>query len=71
LLGGEAIASQGRTPAIVADAAHAILTRPGPFTGHFTIDEDILREAGVTDFDSYAVTPGTTPLGDLFLPTNS
>jgi citronellol/citronellal dehydrogenase len=57
-----------RTPAIVADAAHAILTRPSrDYTGHFVIDEDILREQGVTDFDRYAVVPGEPLLPDLFL----
>lgn len=57
-----------RTPEIVADAAHAILTRPArEFTGHFVIDEEILREQGVTDFDRYAVAPGAPLLPDLFL----
>jgi citronellol/citronellal dehydrogenase len=57
-----------RTPAIVADAAHAILTRPArEYTGHFVIDEALLREEGVTNFDHYAVTPGQPLLPDLFL----
>jgi citronellol/citronellal dehydrogenase len=43
-----------RTPEIVADAAHAILTRDArSFTGRFCIDDDVLREAGVTDFSIY------------------
>jgi len=57
-----------RTPDIVADAAHAILTRPSrESTGRFYIDEDVLREDGVTDFDRYAVAPGHPLLPDLFL----
>ncbi|TCV92171.1 citronellol/citronellal dehydrogenase [Luteibacter rhizovicinus] len=57
-----------RTPDIVADAAHAILTRPArSFTGQFCIDEAILRESGTTDFDRYAVSPGQPLLPDLFL----
>jgi len=57
-----------RTPDIVADAAHAILTRPSrESTGRFYIDEDVLREEGVTDFDRYAVAPGHPLLPDLFL----
>jgi len=61
-------AEQCRTPEIVADAAHAILIRPArDYTGHFAIDEEILREAGVSDFDGYAVQPGTPLLPDLFL----
>jgi citronellol/citronellal dehydrogenase len=43
-----------RSPQIVADAAHAILTRDSRgFSGHFCIDEDILREQGMTDFAGY------------------
>jgi citronellol/citronellal dehydrogenase len=50
----------GRKPEIMADAAHAILIRPSrQFTGNFYIDEIVLRELGVTDFDKYAVVPGT------------
>lgn len=57
-----------RTPDIVADAAHAVLTRGSrDFTGQFYIDEDVLREEGVTDFDRYAVAPGQPLLPDLFL----
>jgi citronellol/citronellal dehydrogenase len=57
-----------RRPEIVADAAHAILTRPArEATGRFFIDEDVLHEAGVTDFARYAVDPSKSLLPDLFL----
>lgn len=57
-----------RRPDIVADAAHAILTRPArEYTGHFAVDEDVLREAGVVDLERYAVKPGMALLQDLFL----
>jgi len=57
-----------RKPEIVADAAHAILVRDArSTTGRFFIDEDALREAGVTDFEQYATKPGTKLLPDLFL----
>ncbi|WP_109125414.1 NAD(P)-dependent oxidoreductase [Dyella sp. C11] len=57
-----------RKPAIVADAAHAVLTRPAKgFAGHFLIDEEVLREEGVTDFSAYAVDPSQSLLPDLFL----
>jgi citronellol/citronellal dehydrogenase len=57
-----------RTPEIVADAAHAILVRETKgFSGHFLIDEEVLRDAGVSDFDRYAVEPGQPLLPDLFL----
>jgi citronellol/citronellal dehydrogenase len=43
-----------RTPEIMADAAHAILTRGArACTGNFFIDDEVLREAGMTDFARY------------------
>ncbi len=43
-----------RKAAIMADAAHAILTRPSrACTGRFFIDDDVLAEAGVTDLSPY------------------
>ena len=69
LLGGEAVASMSRSPEIMADAFHAIVTRPSrETTGNFFIDEMVLREAGVTDFSGYA--PGAKgPLAaDFFVP---
>jgi len=59
-----------RKPEIVADAARAILVRdPRHCTGRFFIDEEALREAGVTDFAPYAVEPGHADhlMPDLFL----
>ena len=56
-----------RKPEIMADAAHAILTKGPEFTGRFLIDEQVLRDAGVTDFGEYAVSPGETLRKDLFL----
>ncbi|WP_257449390.1 SDR family oxidoreductase [Archangium lipolyticum] len=68
MIGGEEMMQASRTPEIMADAAHAILTRDSrSCTGHFFIDEDLLREAGVTDFAKYLVKPGTQPLPDFFL----
>jgi len=57
-----------RKPDIVADAVHAVLVRPArERTGAFLIDEEVLREAGVTDFSQYAVDPAQPLLPDLFL----
>jgi citronellol/citronellal dehydrogenase len=58
-----------RSVEIMADAAHAILTADArTTTGNFFIDETVLRERGVTDFDRYAVVPGSRSLmPDLFL----
>lgn len=67
-LGGGALEKGARKPAIMADAAHAILTRPAAsYTGRFVIDEAVLREAGVTDFDVYACVPGEDLQIDLFV----
>lgn len=69
LLGGEAMIRRSRQPAIVADAAHVILSKPAAlYSGNFCVDEAVLREAGQTDFDAYAVDKGAGQLEkDLFL----
>ena len=68
MLGGLTPPESCRRPEIVADAAHAILTRDSRCcTGNFYIDEDVLKEAGVTDFAHYAVAPGQPLYPDLFL----
>lgn len=60
LMGGEDTVDSLRFPEIMSDAAYVIMTRDSKtFTRNFVIDEDILREVGVTDFDQYAVKPGT------------
>jgi len=57
-----------RKPDIVADAAYAILCRDAKAaTGNFYVDEDVLAQEGVTDFDRYAVKPGSALLPDIFL----
>ena len=62
------LGEMGRKPEIMADAAHRILTTDArALTGRSLIDEAVLREAGVTDFSSYLVKPGVTPITDLFL----
>jgi len=54
LLGGDAAMRASRSPEIMADAAHVILTRdPRSCTGNFFIDEDVLHEAGVADLSRY------------------
>jgi citronellol/citronellal dehydrogenase len=63
-----AILNASRRPAIVADAACVILNRASrAATGNFYIDEAVLREEGITDFEQYAVNPGTPLYTDLFL----
>jgi citronellol/citronellal dehydrogenase len=66
LVGASGMA-RARTPEIMADAAHAILCRPATkCSGNFFVDEQVLREEGVTDFTRYAL-GDTEPDLDLFL----
>jgi citronellol/citronellal dehydrogenase len=68
LLGGDEAVRRCRKPEIMADAAHAILTRPAKETGgNFFIDEAVLREEGCEDFGDYAVDPSLEPIVDFFL----
>ena len=61
--------SRARTPAIMADAAHAILCREAKTcTGNFFMDERALAEAGITDLAKYAVEPGKDLIDDFFFP---
>jgi citronellol/citronellal dehydrogenase len=53
-IAGPAMLRRCRKPEIMADAAHAILARDArACTGNFFIDDEVLREAGVTDFSPY------------------
>jgi citronellol/citronellal dehydrogenase len=62
-------ASAGRTPQILADAAHIIFNRDAKdCTGNFFVDDIVLASEGITDLEKYSVTPGTKDfLLDFFL----
>jgi citronellol/citronellal dehydrogenase len=67
LLGGDATMARARTPEIMGDAAHAILSRdPAETTGRCFIDDEALAEAGITDLSSYSE-PGAELALDLFV----
>lgn len=67
-LGGEALMRRSRKPEIMADAAYAIFNRDAArFTGQFVIDDDILREEGVVNFDGYRYDTGSTLEPDIFV----
>ena len=66
LLGGDSAMQRTRSPQIMADAAHRILTAPTSFSGNFCIDEDLLREHGQTDFSMYSPA-GAELIPDVFL----
>ena len=72
MIGGDPILKKSRTPEIMADAAHVILTKKSrEFTGNFCIDDLVLHAAGVRDFSKYVAVPGTPEKDlapDFFLP---
>lgn len=69
-LGNRESFKQARTPAIMADAAHVILgSSARQITGRLLIDEEILREYGVTEFKHYRFEPDSDAalMPDLFI----
>jgi citronellol/citronellal dehydrogenase len=57
-----------RKPEIVADAVSALLALPPRIeSGRFFLDEEILRQRGVSDFSHYAVDPSKPLASDLFV----
>ena len=68
ILGGEGMMDASRHTSIMADAAFAILSRNSrDCTGNFYIDEDVLKEEGISDFTAYAINPEKTLMKDLFV----
>lgn len=68
LLGGDEAMRRARTPAVYAEAAYEVLTRPArECTGNAFLCEDVLVEAGVTDLSQYAAGDGTDLGVDLFV----
>jgi citronellol/citronellal dehydrogenase len=68
IVGGEEMMKRSRKPDIMADAAHWILTQDAKnCTGNFFIDEDLLRESGVSDFEHYSVVLGAELFPDFFI----
>jgi citronellol/citronellal dehydrogenase len=54
LIAGQEARTKARSPQIMADAAHWILTQPArKITGRFFLDEEVMRRAGVTDLSRY------------------
>ncbi|KAL1130421.1 hypothetical protein AAG570_011669, partial [Ranatra chinensis] len=72
MLAGKESGSNSRKPEIMADAAYAIFCRDSKsVTGQYLIDEDILKEEGLTQeqIDNYAVNPANKDslMPDFFL----
>jgi citronellol/citronellal dehydrogenase len=60
-----------RTTDIMADAAHAIFSKPArEFTGNFLIDDSFLYGEGVRDFDKYRVDATRPLMPDFFVPAD-
>jgi citronellol/citronellal dehydrogenase len=68
LLGGDYLIQRSRTTDIIADAVFYIMQQgPGKLSGRQLLDEEILKEAGISNFDHYAVNPANPLQKDLFL----
>lgn len=75
-MGEEVVRAQARSPQIMADALHALVTRsPSDVSGRFFTDEEVLADEGVETFDGYRLAScedDLTPnfyLPDVPLPT--
>jgi citronellol/citronellal dehydrogenase len=70
VIGAELIKGS-RKPTIYADAAYSVLKRDSSTcTGNFFLDQDVLEEEGVSDFDQYAIDPDATLVSDFFVDDN-
>ncbi len=69
LLGGDEAIQRSRTPEIVADAAYEVLVRPpADRTGQLLLDDEVLRDAGITDLEPYRADPTSDQLAfDLYV----
>jgi citronellol/citronellal dehydrogenase len=68
---GSELIKGSRKPSIYADAAYAVLKRESSTcTGNFFLDQDVLEEEGVTDFDKYAIDPEAILVSDFFVDDN-
>ncbi len=67
---GKKLIAMSRTPDIMADAAHLILTQPSrDLTGQFLIDDSFLYDTGgITDFNIYRVDATKPLVQDFFVP---
>ncbi len=71
-LGGEEGLRHCRKADIMADAAHAIFNKPArTFTGQFLIDDSVLYDGGMRDFEVYRVDPSQSLTPDFFVPEGS
>jgi citronellol/citronellal dehydrogenase len=68
LPGGENLIKMSRSTKIISDATFYILSKSSAdCTGNCFIDEEVLVNEGITNFDEYAMVPGANLYTDLFL----
>ncbi|MEK6623899.1 MAG: NAD(P)-dependent oxidoreductase [Bdellovibrionota bacterium] len=65
---GDVLCARSRHPKIMADAAYQILIRNAKTcSGNFFVDDEVLKTAGIEDFEQYSIKPGAKLQPDLFL----
>lgn len=69
MLAGKAGMAACRKPEIMADAAHWILTQPVDVTGQCFVDDDVLRNMGMSEkeINAYSVAPGMPLMPDFYV----
>src|SRR5258708_7392666 len=68
-LGGDPLKGPSRTPGNMGGAGHVIFTKPSrEFTGQFCMDDKVLYESGVRDFEHYRVDSSVPLMSDFFVP---
>ena len=68
ILGGDTLMNMSRKPEILADCAYHILKQSSKeCTGNLFLDEHVLKAAGITDLEQYAVKPGGPLQKDLYV----
>ena len=70
-MGEDAIRAQARSPQIMAEAVHALVTRAAAAcSGHFYTDEEVLREEGRCDLSGFLLAPSEDDLTpNFYLPS--
>jgi citronellol/citronellal dehydrogenase len=68
ILGGDMLMKRSRKPEILADCAYYILRQTSKeCTGNLFLDEEVLKNEGITNLEDYAVTPGGQLQKDLYV----
>ena len=72
VVAGEEAFPHCRKPEILADAAHLILSKKSSdYTGNFCIDDVLLNQNGITDFNKYRIDKNEPLWKDFFVPDDT